>query len=77
MYDILYYEEFRKQMTDRYSPANQINTFFITIQSVQIRLKFPCKMSIGYKGVAITPEVIVSSISPDKFIFNHTAELKD
>lgn len=52
----------------------EIFSFGVTIQSVKMKVKFPCKMIIELRGTTLTNEV--SSNDSNKFIFNQEANLK-
>lgn len=51
-----------------------VYSFVITVQSIKMKVKFPCKMTIDLKGTCITSEV--SSNESNKFIFNQEVSLK-
>lgn len=52
-----------------------VYSFTVSIQSIKMKVKFPCKMTIELKGGAVTPEVAPND--SNKFIFNKEINLKE
>lgn len=78
----------RFQLQDFYSsyiPIFKINSamnneaeqyeYHLHLQSVKMRVKFPCKMKIEWNGALMTGEVAAND--DNRFIFNHELVLKD
>lgn len=46
----------------------EIYTYTLSVISLQLKVKFPCKIYLEHAGSTITTEV--ASSSPNKFVFN-------
>lgn len=53
----------------------QIYTYTLSVLSIQLKVKFPCKIFLEHSGVAITSEV--AAASPNKFVFNQEITIKN
>lgn len=53
----------------------EVYTYTINIQSIKMKVKFPCKMKLEYEG-----EILTSEVAPNdsgKFIFNQEIVLTE
>ena len=53
----------------------EIYSFTLNIQSIKMKIKFPCKMALDVKGDSLTPDVQPNDFN--KFIFNKEITLKE
>jgi hypothetical protein len=53
----------------------EVYSFTINIQSIKMKVKFPCKMVLEHKNAPITTDVTPNDMN--KFIFNQEVTLKD
>lgn len=52
-----------------------IYTYTLTLQSIKMKVKFPCKMKLEYNGETISGEA--NQNETGKFIFNQELTLKE
>jgi hypothetical protein len=53
----------------------EIYTYTLSVISLQLKVKFPCKIYLEHSGSTITTEV--ASSSPNKFVFNQEVTIKN